>query len=77
MRLSMLLSLAALSISPLTLAVAGADCSCSDQCMSDCQKGVGKDCECKDCDCKKTGKCSHGKCDKDHKGHKDSLVPAK
>jgi hypothetical protein len=38
---------------------------------------VGKDCECKDCDCKKTGKCSHGKCDKDHKGHKDSLVPAK
>jgi len=66
MRLPVLLTLAALSLSSISFA-ADSKCTCSEQCMTQCQKGDSKGCKCKSCDCAKSGQCSHDKCHKDHK----------
>lgn len=66
MRIPLMLSLVALSFAPMSFA-ADTKCDCSDQCMSQCQKGDSKGCKCKACDCAKSGQCSHDKCHKDHK----------
>lgn len=64
MRLPLLLSLAALSLSPMSFAADATKCNCSHECMTQCQKGNSKGCKCKSCDCAKTGQCSHDQCNK-------------
>lgn len=54
---------------PMSFAGEGS-CTCSDTCMTQCQKGDSKDCKCKSCDCAKSGKCSHDQCHKKEEAKK-------
>lgn len=63
MRLPILLSLALMASSPVF--ATDSKCDCTKECMTQCQKGQGKNCKCKHCACKKTGKCTgDDKCEK-------------
>lgn len=50
-----------------TPAFANEECPCTKQCMTQCQKGNGKECQCKKCDCAKTGHCDMDSCKKEDK----------
>ncbi len=71
-RQALALSITLMSLSS-PFALADQHCACSKECMTQCQKGGSKGCECKSCDCAKSGKCSHGKCSlEDHKDHAEA-----
>lgn len=61
MRFAHFMTLATLALAP-AAAFASSHCTCSEQCMTECQKGKGENCQCKACDCKKSGKCSKESC---------------
>lgn len=65
MRIATILSAALLTFA--AVPSFAADCNCTKECMTQCQKGEGKDCKCDNCDCKHSGKCSHGQCK--HEAH--------
>ncbi len=62
-----LLAMALFSVSPVLSSFAGEKCTCTHECMRQCEKGKGENCKCKSCDCKTKGQCGEGKCSNDEK----------